>query len=375
MSCTLGAGLTWVVPVRPDDLGDRLDRYTKALPQLHALRMCHRFGTDSGITKLPIELEQAIEDTLVHLTRPTGVRWQLLGSRAEQFACFESRCAPMAHMADCYSPLSDAVSYEMQLCGECEDDVYNDSCERVCNEDTAEKCTNCKNGIDCLNRCENQQTHRMNVKAMGWESWQEVHMDTQSEWWDRIRKSKGGGFHDHMQTLEKHLGLSVVFHNTRIGSSGKKCWPIDANYEWHDNDSFETTLCFLTLPDYDAAPESYNTTEMEDECGMVHISAARAIAVPMPDPAELSKTQSRFQRALRILDLRPYIHPAMDDIAKPTKKNKDQVVQDESKNVIELWETARCMLRNMMPHERLLTSRRRGKVEMATHDGSGRFQF
>ncbi|KAK5711265.1 hypothetical protein LTR15_012555 [Elasticomyces elasticus] len=266
MSCTLGAGLTWAVPVRPDELGDRLDCYTKALPQLHTLRLCHRFGTGSNvhITRLPLELEQAIEDILVHITRPNIVGYQLLGSRGEQFACFESRCAPMDHMEDCYSPLSDAASHEMQLCGECEDDMYTDSCERVCTDDTAEKCMHCKtsSGKDCLNSCESRQTRLMNQNAMGWENWYEEHRETQTHWGHRINKNQNGGFHDHAQILKKYLGLGVVFHNTRIGSSGKENWPMDANYEWHDEDGLETTLCYLTLPDHDEAQDSYDSTEM-----------------------------------------------------------------------------------------------------------------
>ncbi|KAK4902531.1 hypothetical protein LTR27_000468 [Elasticomyces elasticus] len=325
MSCTLGAGLTWAVPVRPDELGDRLDRYTKALPQLHTLRLCHRFGGDSGITKLPIELEQAIEDILVHLTRPTNGRCQLLNSRGEQLTCFESRCAPMDHMEDCYSPLSDAASYEMQPCGECEEDLYNDTCERICTADTVEKCMHCNHssGRDCLNSCESRQTHLMNETAVGWDGWYEVHWETQNEWRARINKGKDGGFYDHAQTLEKYLGLGVVFHNTRVGTSGRKNWPMDANYEWQDDDGLETTLCYLTLPDHDEAEISYSATGMEADSGYIHVSAARAITVPTASPTDNAKIQARFQRALRILNLRPYIHPAMLGEGKGAKKGKE----------------------------------------------------
>ena len=62
----LSAGIAWGVPVRPDLLGERLQAYRETLPMLTALRLCHRFGTGSNvyITKLPNEVEQAIENII-----------------------------------------------------------------------------------------------------------------------------------------------------------------------------------------------------------------------------------------------------------------------------------------------------------------------
>ncbi|KAK3616255.1 hypothetical protein LTR56_026073 [Elasticomyces elasticus] len=359
MECTIGAGLTWAVPVRPDELGDRLDRYTKALPQLHTLRLCHRFGgPDAGITALPIELEQAIEDSLVHSARPTEGRYQLLASRGEQFACFQSRCAPLDHLEDCNSSLSDAASDEIQPCEGCEEDWYNDTCKKLCTEDTVDKCMHCTRRLNfekCLNSCRSKKTHLMNEYAMNSQDWYGVHRETQSQWYDRINKDdKDGGFYEHARTLAKHLGLGVVFHETRIGvsDSDKAAWPKSAKYEWHDSDDLKTTLCYLTLPDYNAAPRSYVTTEMEDECGYVHVAAARAIAVPIPSPTKILKIQARFQRALRILTLRPYVHPAMGHKVKKIQKNEDEAIEDETKKPVQpsgfAWYEAKSKWPRMM---------------------------
>ncbi|KAK4926080.1 hypothetical protein LTR49_006995 [Elasticomyces elasticus] len=201
----------------------------------------------------------------------------------------------------------------------------NAACEKVCTDDTAEKCMHCKtsSGKDCLNSCESQQTHFMNLNAMDWEGWYEEHRETQYAWGIRISKGKNGGFHDHAQILEKYLGLGVVFHNTRVSSSGKENWPMDANYEWHDDNGLETKLCYLTLPDHDEARHSYDATDMEADSGYINVSAARAIAVPNASPTDIAKIQVRFQRALRILDLRPYIHPAMLVGSKAAKNGKE----------------------------------------------------
>ncbi|KAK3650348.1 hypothetical protein LTR56_006324 [Elasticomyces elasticus] len=172
----------------------------------------------------------------------------------------------------------------------------------------------------------------MNENALGWDGWMDVHRDAQDRWESRINKNnKDGGFYEHAQTLAKHLGLGVVFHETRIGTSDsdKAAWPKDPNYEWHESDDLKTTLCYLTLPDYNAAPRSYATTEMEDMGGYIHLPAARAIVVPIPGSKKILKIRARFQRALRTLNLRPFVHPAM--IVKRAKKNEDEASKDETK--------------------------------------------
>ncbi|KAK5719756.1 hypothetical protein LTR17_015207 [Elasticomyces elasticus] len=235
--------------------------------------------------------------------------------------------------------------------------MYNDTCENVCGED--EKCLNCegtteKQSIeDCLNSCRSKKTHLMNENALGWDGWLDVHRDAQDRWESRINKSnKDGGFYEHAKTLAKHLGLGVVFHETRIGTSDsdKAAWPKDPNYEWHEGDDLKTTLCYLTLPDYNAAPRSYATTEMEDMGGYIHLPAARAIVVPIPGSKKISKIRARFQRALRILNLRPFVHPAM--IVKRAKKDEDEASKDETKKLTQpsgfAWYEAKSKWPRMM---------------------------
>ncbi|KAK5729536.1 hypothetical protein LTR17_011839 [Elasticomyces elasticus] len=195
----------------------------------------------------------------------------------------------------------------------------------------------------------------MNENAMDWDGWYEAHRETQSRWENSINKNKkDGGFHEHAQTLAKHLGLGVVFHETRIGTSDsdKAVWPKSANYEWHESDDLKTTLCYLTLPDYNAAPRSYSTTEMEDACGYIHLPAARAIIVPIPGPKKILKIRARFQRALRVLNLRPYVHPAMGRIINGGGMDEDEATKDRTKKPVQpsgfAWYEAKSKWPRMM---------------------------
>lgn len=167
------------MPVRPDELGDRIERYTKTLPQLHALRLCYRFGKghDVHITKLPIEVEQAIEELVVKAWTSFDCKhYELLGEWRDQFACFESRCAPMDHLEDCNSPLSDGISDKYGPCDECEEDMYSGKCKNVCNDKTVKLLMRCESPEMkqpwelCSTSCRSVKTHTMNEDVLNWDS-------------------------------------------------------------------------------------------------------------------------------------------------------------------------------------------------------------
>ena len=61
----VNGGLAWGVPVQADMLGE--EAYEQVQPTLQALRLCLRFGKGSEVyvTKLPKEIEELIEETLL----------------------------------------------------------------------------------------------------------------------------------------------------------------------------------------------------------------------------------------------------------------------------------------------------------------------
>ncbi|TKA83210.1 hypothetical protein B0A55_00658 [Friedmanniomyces simplex] len=285
------------VPVRSDELGDRMDRFTQTLPQLHALRLCPRFGEgpDVHITKLPVEVVEAIEELVTEAWSSFDARhWQMLGGWSEQFACFEHRCAPMDHLPDCHSPLSDDAGNEFQP---------------------------------------SQKTQLMNVEAMDW-GWVETHDEVKDAWMKRNDPKKEGAFSEHANALRKHFGLQIVTQNTRIATEDKNSWPEHPDNEWHEDKERQTTLCYLTLPSSDSpAEKTYGLTNMEDECSFARMAVAQAVAVQLPDPAEIPKIQARFQRALRVLGLQPWLPPAMGAIANVKRTKTKKRVEKASKQV------------------------------------------
>ncbi|TKA64972.1 hypothetical protein B0A55_08592 [Friedmanniomyces simplex] len=344
------------VPVRPDELGDRMDRFTQTLPQLHALRLCHRFGEgpDVHITKLPVEVVEAIEELVTEAWSSFDARnWQMLGGWSEQFACFEHRCAPMDHLPDCHSPLSDYDGDEFQPCQECEEDWYNDACKNVCTKQTAEPCMHCKGTRerqsmeDCRKSCRSEKTHLMNenVMGLGW-GWVEKHDEVKDAWMKRIDPKKEGAFAEHAKALRKHFGLQVVTQNTRIATEDKSSWPKHPDNEWHEDKEPEKT---------------YGLTNMEDEYSFARMAVAQAVAVQLPDSAEIPKIQARFQHALRVLGLRPWLHPAMGAIADVKRTKTKKRVEKGSKQVKKPSRWARYDVKSQWPRILLLVA---GRFEM-----------
>jgi hypothetical protein len=86
------------VLVKPVDLLCNLDAFRKAIPTIHALRLCNQYGNGqgAGITKLPKELIGFIEEELLVSLRQEETRdghgW------AKKFGCFGRTCSPRDHI-------------------------------------------------------------------------------------------------------------------------------------------------------------------------------------------------------------------------------------------------------------------------------------
>lgn len=81
----------WATPVDISHLGASLEAYSKTLPQVITLRLCHRFG-DCALSKLPQEILELIEDDFQKSEREPLTRlWH------GDFLCFQGRCEEKGH--------------------------------------------------------------------------------------------------------------------------------------------------------------------------------------------------------------------------------------------------------------------------------------
>lgn len=130
------------------------------------------------------------------------------------------------------------------------------------------------------------------------------------------------------QVLRKEFGLAAFFSTTRVSDGGKETWPRNKNSKWHWGEELQTTLCYLTLPGLATIDKKYLTSEMEDECGYVGLPAAQAMEVQLPDLTQEAKIRTRIHRAMRILGLKPYVHPSHRELSLPPQKSVGRVSVD-----------------------------------------------
>lgn len=86
------------------------------------------------------------------------------------------------------------------------------------------------------------------------------------------------------------------------------------NHDWHDYmEPLRTTLSYLTLPRTTARIRTYGISEMEADCGYASIEGAQSSFIMLPNTATKERRVKQFNRALRVLQLTPYIHPGQLD--------------------------------------------------------------
>lgn len=176
-----------------------------ALPSLHALRLCHRFGLgpDVHVNQLPEELLQHVEKSLIRSCRssrhlPLHKNWK------ELFKCFEQRCEPRFHCGlDPNSPFEDLVDAE--LCASClEDSVWDGNCENACSNSTGTDCRTCTTRTTdtkperCEKSCHFRLITSMNEAACDYDwGWREDHDEMLDHWRQRIDVKETSGFKEH----------------------------------------------------------------------------------------------------------------------------------------------------------------------------------
>jgi hypothetical protein len=93
-------GLSWAIPVDIVTLGSHLEAYMDIKLQVHAFRVCSRFGKgpEVFVNKIPHEL---IDIIINHLVQP--VRLQYFESWMKLHNCFQGSCEPFEH--ECFHDL------------------------------------------------------------------------------------------------------------------------------------------------------------------------------------------------------------------------------------------------------------------------------
>jgi len=96
-SGNLTARVAWAVEVEPAHLGAHLETYTKLLPTIETLRLCHRFGKgpDAQVCRLPVELLSSIEGFVVRECRAKARNeW------CADLECNTDSCDALSHVGD-----------------------------------------------------------------------------------------------------------------------------------------------------------------------------------------------------------------------------------------------------------------------------------
>lgn len=312
---TLTAGPAWATPVKPDELAQRLEHYAEVLPTLKALRLCHRFGQgqDAHVTKLPVELELAIEAIIIQDKQcPSQHGWE---KWADKFRHYERRCAPMDHVEDMPSPPADQLSEMYTPCTKCEEIIDVKLCDARCQPgDPRDLCWPCSQKLDpdnCTESCREQKSAAMNDLMPEWAWGWDLNPVCQPgmEWEQAIDQT--GAFAPYDTILEEQFGLKAFFAPSRITSEVDDIWPRHPNHRFCDGELLRTTICYLTVSQTLAPKKTGITSVIEHAAGdRCDLSSIQVTKLGQPSFALTNTVKKRFQRALDILNLKAYEHPS-----------------------------------------------------------------
>ncbi|KAK5711266.1 hypothetical protein LTR15_012556 [Elasticomyces elasticus] len=343
VSLRLRAGLAWATPVHPVTLLNHLDSYWQALPNLHSLRLCWKFGKgkDVHITTLPVEIEQAIEHLLIKAEHHNPERNYLLGrvERMREFDCFESICLPSSHRDDMTPPLLNWVEERAEycdVCGEKDSDGYlssfskADKCRERCSSETG-LCSACQvpgcEAADSERTCFMQYENFVDEVYEHQEGGYDTHWSRQKSWYQRIEQAqdtertesdranqprwKGDRARltvGHSRILRKYFGLDIHLADTTFDSISGTC-PKHNNHRFNDAEK-KTTLCYLTLPKKRSG--SISLHEKDGDMDPADVRAARAMRVDLSSLIITEEQRRRFGRAMKALFLEVFLHGSQD---------------------------------------------------------------
>ena len=87
---------------------------------------------------------------------------------------------------------------------------------------------------------------------------------------------------------------------------------------------------------------SYSTSDMEDNCGFIDINGSESYFVETPTLSDRGKRVKQFQRALRILKLKPEVHPSQLNDKLSSSTSLKTVAEQNSEASTSEKEMKRC---------------------------------
>jgi hypothetical protein len=268
------------MPVRIDKAGAHLEAYIETLPTINALRLCSRFGSgpQCHVSKLPVELVKTIERFIVE-----PVREEKLYLWSTPYRCFELRC-----------------------------DIIDDHFTREEQHELFHRYEKCKSP-DTVHYSFNQESSvhtaaEIRAKLLGRvvgsaALWAPEH-DSRARAWEFKAGLDYSSciFTKQKALLRSHFGIDFWTANVRI--------PVleevhSKSEEWKLTESNNMSVAYMTLPNKGHTREQWASAGYD----------TREFQSAYVDEVQLGATPSqaslrRFSRALDILGLEVFIHPA-----------------------------------------------------------------
>ena len=113
-----------------------------------------------------------------------------------------------------------------------------------------------------------------------------------------------------LQILLKNFGLEARLAITRPSDRALSLWTPKKDHIWFDMEELQTTICYLTVQQQ-SAQRRYEKSEWEEDEGVNHtVNTAQSSVINLASLINQPSRTKQFQRALRILKLKPYLHPS-----------------------------------------------------------------
>ncbi|KAH0016090.1 hypothetical protein KCU78_g7975, partial [Aureobasidium melanogenum] len=286
------AAIVWGIPVDPVDFLCNLDAFRKVLPTINTLRLCNQFGKgkNAGITKLPKELIEFIEEELLTLHRRQERRFF---GWCQKYRCFEGSCRASDHM-----DANDLGMYP-EVVENAEIRLHRAHPEWS----TADGFDFPANYQDLLDE---EVVSRLDELADK-DTW-EYCFETKMEWDAEVRKHMGADGNNDI--LRRHFGLEAFIMHENLDASTIAY--LKGNVERYSHKVTcpeEATICYLILPTQ-SAQWKVRLDPISRDSGEYYGESASSMLVDRNSLDLTEGHQKRFAQAMLRLALKPSVHPS-----------------------------------------------------------------
>lgn len=272
--------LTYAVPVHIVDLGANLSAYINTKPAITALRLCNRFGKGDRafITKLPIEVMSEIEALVIQDARDEEREdWE------NELRCFEWNCDDLDHLSD--DEKDKIYDFHEYFWFEAEEEM-----ERGYSPSDEERDRVVRDAVD-RNAHLSNQCH-------------DVHWNRIDSWDDRFLNRRPFAFTGHERS-DKHCKLIAADFGVQIWTSHVRLGDPTVY-----NDAPRTTVAYLTLPKNPSCSLPSHLADCDCECDHEECDSGYGIPILPGKGAPTKHSLRRFERAMKILGLKVFVHPS-----------------------------------------------------------------